>query len=223
MHDEPNPNILFTQDMQKMVDDFFVLQCRYSAAMREVQTKLEILDEEFHSCHRRNPIHHIESRLKTIPSMMEKLRRKSYPISMDSAVEKLFDIAGIRVVCSYVEDVYTVARLLTSQDDVKVLHVRDYIRSPKENGYRSLHLILEIPVFLQEGRINVPVEVQLRTIAMDFWASLEHSMRYKAQGEVPEDISRELVEASQDVAALDRRMQSLHDRIEHLTGKESHE
>lgn len=223
MHDEPNPNVLFTQDMQKMVDDFFVLQCRYSAAMREVQTKLEILDEEFHSCHRRNPIHHIESRLKTIPSMMEKLRRKSYPVSMDSAVEKLFDIAGIRVVCSYVEDVYTVARLLTSQDDVKVLHVRDYIRSPKENGYRSLHLILEIPVFLQEGRINVPVEVQLRTIAMDFWASLEHSMRYKAQGEVPEDISRELVEASQDVAALDRRMQSLHDRIECLTGKESHE
>lgn len=223
MHDEPNPNVLFTQDMQKMVDDFFVLQCRYSAAMREVQTKLEILDEEFHSCHRRNPIHHIESRLKTIPSMMEKLRRKSYPVSMDSAVEKLFDIAGIRVVCSYVEDVYTVARLLTSQDDVKVLHVRDYIRSPKENGYRSLHLILEIPVFLQEGRINVPVEVQLRTIAMDFWASLEHSMRYKAQGEVPEDISRELVEASQDVAALDRRMQSLHDRIERLTGKESHE
>ncbi len=223
MHDEPNPNVLFTQDMQKMVDDFFVLQCRYSAAMREVQTKLEILDEEFHSCHRRNPIHHIESRLKTIPSMMEKLRRKSYPVSMDSAVEKLFDIAGIRVVCSYVEDVYTVARLLTSQDDVKVLHVRDYIRSPKENGYRSLHLILEIPVFLQEGRINVPVEVQLRTIAMDFWASLEHSMRYKAQGDVPEDISRELVEASQDVAALDRRMQSLHDRIERLTGKESHE
>lgn len=223
MHDEPNPNVLFTQDMQKMVDDFFVLQCRYSAAMREVQTKLEILDEEFHSCHRRNPIHHIESRLKTIPSMMEKLRRKSYPVSMDSAVEKLFDIAGIRVVCSYVEDVYTVARLLTSQDDVKVLHVRDYICNPKENGYRSLHLILEIPVFLQEGRINVPVEVQLRTIAMDFWASLEHSMRYKAQGDVPEDISRELVEASQDVAALDRRMQSLHDRIERLTGKESHE
>lgn len=223
MRKESATNAIFPQDMQRMVDDFFVLQCRYSAAMREVQTKLEILDEEFHSCHRRNPIHHIESRLKTIPSMMEKLRRKCYPVSMDSAVEKLFDIAGIRVVCSYVEDVYTVARLLTSQDDVKVLHVRDYIRNPKENGYRSLHLILEIPVFLQEGRVNVPVEVQLRTIAMDFWASLEHSMRYKAQGEVPEDISRELVEASQDVAALDRRMQSLHDRIERLTGKESHE
>ena len=223
MRKESATNAIFPQDMQRTVDDFFVLQCRYSAAMREVQTKLEILDEEFHSCHRRNPIHHIESRLKTIPSMMEKLLRKCYPVSMDSAVEKLFDIAGIRVVCSYVEDVYTVARLLTSQDDVKVLHVRDYIRNPKENGYRSLHLILEIPVFLQEGRVNVPVEVQLRTIAMDFWASLEHSMRYKAQGEVPEDISRELVEASQDVAALDRRMQSLQDRIERLTGKESHE
>ncbi|MBQ2952056.1 MAG: GTP pyrophosphokinase family protein [Clostridia bacterium] len=216
MPEKPITPALFSPDVQAMVDEFFILQSRYTAAMREVQTKLEILDDDFHACHRRNPIHHIESRIKTIPSMIEKLRRKNHAVSMSSAVENLADIAGIRVICSYLEDVYTVARLLTSQDDVRVLHVRDYIRQPKANGYRSLHLILEIPVFLQQGRINVPVEVQLRTIAMDFWASLEHSMRYKAQGDVPEDVTRELMETSQAVAALDRRMQNLHDRIDSI-------
>lgn len=205
-----------SEEFQRMVDDFFSIQCRYSAAMREVQTKLEILDDEFQSRHRRNPIHHIESRMKTIQSMMEKLRRKNYAVSMASAVENLTDIAGIRVICSYVEDVYTVAKLLTDQDDVKLLDMRDYIRHPKANGYRSLHLIVEIPVFLQDGRINVPVEVQIRTIAMDFWASLEHSMRYKAQGIVPEEICKELQQVGEDIAALDKRMQNIHDRIEAL-------
>ena len=203
-----------SEDFQRMVDDFFAIQCRYSAAMKEVQTKLEILDDEFQMKHRRNPIHHIESRLKSIQSMMEKLSRKQYAVSMKSAVENLTDIAGIRVICSYVEDVYTVAKLLTSQDDVKLVEMRDYIRSPKANGYRSLHLIVEIPVFLQDGRLMVPVEVQIRTIAMDFWASLEHSMRYKAAGLVPDDICEELHAVGEDIAHLDQRMQSIHDRIE---------
>lgn len=208
-------------EFQRMVDDFFSIQCRYSAAMREVQTKLEILDDEFQMKHKRNPIHHMQSRLKTIQSMMEKLRRKQYAVSMESAVENLTDIAGIRVICSYVQDVYTVARLLTSQDDVKLVEMTDYIRSPKPNGYRSLHLIVEIPIFLQEGRLLVPVEVQLRTIAMDFWASLEHSMRYKANGTVPEDICQELHEVGEDIAALDQKMQSIHDRIEAIIAEES--
>ena len=208
-------------EFQRMVDDFFSIQCRYSAAMREVQTKLEILDDEFQSRHRRNPIHHMQCRLKTIQSMMEKLRRKQYAVSMESAVENLTDIAGIRVICSYVQDVYTVARLLTSQDDVKLLEMDDYIRNPKPNGYRSLHLIVEIPVFLQEGRTMVPVEVQLRTIAMDFWASLEHAMRYKAEGEVPQDICEELQQVGEDIAALDKRMQELHDRIEAVAAQET--
>lgn len=220
MHDKPQSPTLFSPEVQRMVDEFFVLQCRYSAALREVQTKLEILDDEFHARHLRNPIHHIESRIKSIPSMMEKLQRKQFPVSLPSALENLRDIAGIRVICSYVEDVYAVARLLTSQDDVKVLAERDYIKAPKENGYRSLHLILEIPVFLAEGRVGIPVEVQLRTIAMDFWASLEHSMRYKGNGEVPEDVSRELLETSRDVAALDARMQALHRRIDAIPPKQ---
>lgn len=208
-------------EFQRMVDDFFSIQCRYSAAMREVQTKLEILDDEFQMKHKRNPIHHMQGRLKTIQSMMEKLRRKQYAVSMESAVENLTDIAGIRVICSYVQDVYTVARLLTSQDDVKLVEMTDYIRSPKPNGYRSLHLIVEIPIFLQEGRMLVPVEVQIRTIAMDFWASLEHSMRYKANGTVPEDICQELYEVGEDIAALDQKMQSIHDRIDSIIAEES--
>ncbi|MBQ3155451.1 MAG: GTP pyrophosphokinase family protein [Clostridia bacterium] len=201
-------------EFQRMVDDFFAIQCRYSAAMREIQTKLEILDDEFQMRHRRNPIHHMQSRLKSIQSMMEKLQRKQFAVSMESAVENLYDIAGIRVICSYVQDVYTVAELLTSQDDVKLVHKRDYIRHPKPNGYRSLHLIVEIPVFLQEGRIMVPVEVQIRTIAMDFWASLEHSLRYKADGAVPEEICSELQQVGEDIAALDEKMQAIHDRID---------
>ena len=209
-----------TAEFQRLMDEFFAIQCRYSAAMKEVQTKLEILDDEFQARHRRNPIHHIESRMKSIQSITEKLRRKGAAVSMQSAVENLTDIAGIRVICSYVQDVYTVANLLTSQDDVKLLRVRDYIQSPKANGYRSLHLIIEIPVFLQEGRVPVPVEVQIRTIAMDFWASLEHSMRYKAAGSVPADICAELQEAGEDIAALDNRMQAIHDRIETLLAKD---
>lgn len=209
-----------TAEFQRLMDEFFAIQCRYSAAMKEVQTKLEILDDEFQARHRRNPIHHIESRMKSIQSITEKLRRKEQPVSMQSAVENLTDIAGIRVICSYVQDVYTVANLLTSQDDVKLLRVRDYIQEPKANGYRSLHLIVEIPVFLQEGRIPVPVEVQIRTIAMDFWASLEHSLRYKAAGHVPDDICEELHEVGKDIAALDEKMQSIHDRIDAIVAAE---
>ncbi len=210
-----------SEEFQQMIDDFFSIQCRYSAAMKEVQTKLEILDDEFQMKHKRNPIHHIESRLKSPQSMMEKLSRKNFTVSMQSAVENLRDIAGIRVICSYVQDVYTVARLLTSQDDVVLVEMRDYIREPKANGYRSLHLIVEIPVFLQDGRSMIPVEVQIRTIAMDFWASLEHAMRYKANGRVPEDICAELQEVGHDIAVLDRKMQSIHDRIDAVIAEEN--
>lgn len=210
-----------TAAFQRMMDDFFTVQCRYSAAMKEVQTKLEILDDEFQMKHRRNPIHHIESRLKSIKSMMEKLSRKKHQVSMKSAVENLTDIAGIRVICSYVQDVYTVAELLTSQDDVRLVATRDYIRNPKANGYRSLHLLVEVPVFLQEGRMMIPVEVQIRTIAMDFWASLEHNLRYKAVGRVPDDICAELHEVGQDIAVLDQKMQSIHDRIDAIIAAEA--
>ena len=207
-------------ELQSMVEEFFNVQCRYQAAIREIRTKLEILDDEFQMKHKRNPIHHMQSRMKSVPSMMEKLARRNASKSISSAVEHLTDIAGIRVICSYLEDVYRVADLLTQQDDIRLIKVRDYIKQPKENGYRSLHLVVEIPVFLSEGRILVPVEVQLRTIAMDFWASLEHSLRYKANGEVPDDISHELIQTASDIALLDRRMQNIHDKVEALNHQE---
>ncbi|MBE5803675.1 MAG: GTP pyrophosphokinase family protein [Clostridiales bacterium] len=204
------------EDFQRMVDDFFTVQCRYQAAIREIRTKLENLDDEFQMKHKRNPVHHMQSRMKSVQSMMEKLSRRNKTQNINSAVENLTDIAGIRVICSYVQDVYTVAELLTCQDDIHLLRVRDYIKHPKENGYRSLHLVVEIPVFLYEGRVMVPVEIQIRTIAMDFWASLEHSLRYKASGNVPDEISEKLKQTAEDIAVLDQRMQYIHDQVDAL-------
>lgn len=211
---------VLANDIQRMMSEFFTVQCRYQAAIREVQTKLEILDDEFQMKHKRNPIHHMQSRMKSIQSMMEKLARRNAPRTISSAVANLTDIAGIRVICSYLQDVYTIAELLTRQDDIHIIRVRDYIKNPKPNGYRSLHLVVEIPVFLSEGRVLVPVEVQIRTIAMDFWASLEHSLRYKAQGKVPEDISQELIQTASDIALLDQRMQTIHDKVDLLNQTE---
>ena len=223
MSDERTETMMqLSAEFQQMVDEFFTVQCRYQAAIREVQTKLEILDDEFQMKYKRNPIHHMQTRMKSIQSMMEKLQRKHESVSIASAVTNLTDIAGVRVICSYIQDIYTVADLLTSQDDVKVLRVRDYIKDPKPNGYRSLHLVLEIPVFLSEGRILVPVEVQIRTIAMDFWASLEHSLRYKAEGQVTEEVSRELLQTASDIAALDQRMQRIHDKVDAMTLAKEH-
>ena len=223
MSDERTETMIqLSAEFQQMVDEFFTVQCRYQAAIREVQTKLEILDDEFQMKHKRNPIHHMQTRMKSIQSMMEKLQRKHESISIASAVTNLTDIAGVRVICSYIQDIYTVADLLTSQDDVKVLRVRDYIKNPKPNGYRSLHLVLEIPVFLSEGRIPVPVKIQIRTIAMDFWASLEHSLRYKAEGQVTEEVSRELLQTASDIAALDQRMQRIHDKVDAMALAREH-
>ena len=217
MATDRKPAAQLPEDFKRMVDDFFSVQCRYQAAIRQVQTKLEILDDEFQMRHQRNPIHHMQSRMKSIQSITEKLRRKQAELTIESAVANLTDIAGVRVICSYVQDVYAVANLLTCQDDVHLVRCRDYIQTPKENGYRSLHLIIEVPVFLKEGRVMVPVEVQIRTIAMDFWASLEHSLRYKAIGAVPEEISAQLKQTALDIEALDQRMQSIHDRVEALS------
>ena len=201
---------------REMLDHFLDIQFLYQAAIREVQTKLEILDSEFQTKHRRNPIHHMQSRLKSVTSIMEKLERRGFPLTIDSAVANLTDIAGVRVICSYIEDIYAIAEMLIRQDDIRVIKRRDYIQDPKENGYRSLHLVLEIPVFLQDGKELVPVEIQIRTIAMDFWASLEHSLRYKGITEIPADISEELHLAAMEIQSLDERMQAIHKRVERL-------
>ncbi|MBR6028232.1 MAG: GTP pyrophosphokinase family protein [Clostridia bacterium] len=210
---------LMTSQFQEMVDQFFDLQCRYQAAIRLVQAKLEALDDEFQAQHSRNPIHSMQSRMKTIRSMMDKLERNHLEISIPSAVSNLQDIAGVRVICSYIQDIYTIYELLQRQDDIHIVKVRDYIREPKDNGYRSLHLVVEVPVYLAEGRVAVPVEIQIRTIAMDFWASLEHSLSYKTPETIPQDIADELLQTATDIAALDERMQHIHDEVEKRFGK----
>lgn len=208
-----SPLPVWPEEFQMLVDSFVTLKCRYQSALREVRTKLEILDDEFQMRHSRNPIHHMESRIKSPQSIAQKLRRKNLPLTPESAMKNLRDIAGIRVVCAYLNDIYTIAGLLTRQDDIHLIQERDYIRNPKPNGYRSLHLIVEVPVFFSEGKLMLPVEVQIRTIAMDFWASLEHQIRYKEVVDVPENLNEELYDAAERISALDGDMQRIHDRM----------
>ncbi|NLO85043.1 MAG: GTP pyrophosphokinase family protein [Clostridiales bacterium] len=203
----------FASGIQELMDSFLSMKCRYQAALMEVRTKLEILDDEFEIRYSRNPIHHMESRIKSPQSIAEKLLRKELPITPNSAMDNLNDIAGIRVVCAYLNDIYTISDLLTNQDDIMVICKRDYILAPKENGYRSLHLIVKVPVFLSDGKQMVPVEVQIRTIAMDFWASLEHQIRYKEVRDVPADLNDELHDAAERIYVLDEDMQRMHDRM----------
>jgi putative GTP pyrophosphokinase len=184
----------------------------YAGAMREISTKLENLDDEFQYRDLANPIHHMESRLKSLESILGKLQRKSLPLRIESVKDNIRDIAGIRVICNYIDDVYEVAELLSKQTDVSVLRVKDYIKNPKPNGYRSLHIIYTVPVFLSDGPHVTPVEVQFRTIAMDYWASLEHQLRYK--NTLPDtDItkhSKTLLECAQQLGSVEIEMQNIH-------------
>lgn len=203
----------WSAETEELIRAFVDLRCRYQAALTEVKTKLDILNEEFRVRYSRNPIHHMESRVKSPASIAKKLGRKGLEPTAENAMKHLTDIAGVRVVCAYRDDVYTIARLLTTQDDIRLVRSRDYIGQPKANGYRSLHLIVEIPVFLSTGKQTLPVEVQIRTIAMDFWASLEHRIRYKVDFDVPEDLNRELFDAAERIAQVDEDMQRIHNRM----------
>ncbi len=206
------------KSIQELSDSYLQMQCRYQSAIREVRTKLENLDEEFQLRHKRNPIHHMQSRLKTVQSITEKLQRRNLPVSFASAAENLYDIAGIRVICSYISDIYTVADLLKNQDDIVLIKEQDYITTPKKNGYRSLHLVVQVPVFLAEGKVWVPVEVQIRSIAMDLWASLDHQLRYKEPQRIPKELSAELLRTAKDMAEIDLRMQRIYNMVEKLEG-----
>ncbi len=211
---------LLTEKAQKQVMEqlyqFIELEHLYESAIREVKTKLEILDSEFKAKYDYNPIHHIEDRLKSPQSILEKLQRKGLSFSCENAREALNDIAGVRVICNYIEDIYTVADLLTMQDDVKLIKRKDYIENPKPNGYRSLHLVIETPVYLSDRKEQVNVEVQIRTIAMDFWASLEHELKYKTDVEVSADLAQQLKECAETIAATDERMQSIYRTLKEI-------
>ena len=186
----------------------FLLEYRFG--MQEIETKIGILREEFEHTHAYNPIEHVSSRLKTPDSIVEKVARKGIDSDFETLRAKLTDIAGVRITCSFTTDAYRLFDLLTAQDDVTVVAVKDYISAPKANGYKSLHAIVEVPVFLSTGRVAVPVEVQFRTIAMDFWASLEHKIYYKYERQVPQELLTTLKDAADTAAELDERMQRLH-------------
>lgn len=185
----------------------------YKAAIREVRTKLEVLNDEFQVRSKRNPIRYIKQRVKRPNSILEKLHRRGFEISLDSMIKNLNDIAGIRVVCAYERDIYDIAQMLTKQDDVKLILTKDYIKNPKPNGYRSLHLLIEIPVFFSDRKQFVKVEVQIRTMAMDFWASLEHQLRYKSEDEQDEEIVNELRLCAETIHDTDVRMQRIYEKI----------
>ncbi|WP_328468539.1 GTP pyrophosphokinase family protein [Actinoplanes sp. NBC_00393] len=202
-----------TDVLHELMADLNQFMMVYKFGLAEMNTKITILAEELTHRGRGNPIEHVRPRLKSTASLTAKARRLNCPLTFDDVRARIKDIAGIRIVCSFVSDVYTVAEMLTRQPDVHLVVTKDYIAKPKPNGYRSLHLIVEIPVFMSDRMVAVPVEIQLRTVAMDFWASLEHKIYYKHDPEVPATLRAELVEAAEDAARWDQRMERLHQEI----------
>lgn len=208
---------VFDEDMinwsKGVVQKYKRLMAYYRCAMMEVETKFNVLNEEFSLRYDRNPINGIKSRLKRLDSIQEKLHRKQLPFDMQTIETHIHDVAGVRVVCAFVEDVYLLAEALLKQDDVMLIEKKDYIANPKPNGYRSLHLIVTVPIFLEHEKRIMQVEIQLRTIAMDFWASLEHQLRYKKDFVFTEEMAQELRDCAQLSAQVDLRMDSLRERL----------
>lgn len=192
---------------------FQEMMMRYQCAVLEVQTKLQVLNNDMSVRYSRNPIEFVKTRIKSPASIVEKLRRKGLEISVGNMVRNLNDVAGIRVVCSFIDDIYEVAKMLARQSDVKVIGVKDYIKTPKPNGYRSYHMIVEIPVFFSDKTMNMRVEIQIRTIAMDFWASLEHDLKYKKNLEWSTEISKELKDCAETINNTDRKMLAIRNSI----------
>ena len=185
----------------------------YNSALKEIETKLQILNDEFQHVHQYNPIEHIKSRLKTPESIVNKLKRRGYESTIANMVKYVNDIAGVRIICSFTSDIYRIADMMARQNDISVLSIKDYIKNPKDSGYKSFHMIVSVPIFLSNETMETKVEIQIRTVAMDFWASLEHKINYKYDGTVPEHIKRELSECAEMVSDLDAKMMSLNEEI----------
>ena len=195
------------------VDSWQTVMFLYNSALKQVETKLEILNDEFQHVHQYNPIEYIKSRIKSPESIVKKLKRNGYEVTIDNMVEHVKDIAGIRLVCSFTSDIYRLAEMIGRQNDLTVVSVKDYIKNPKESGYRSYHMIVSVPIFLTDRVVDTTVEIQIRTIAMDFWASLEHKIYYKFEGHPPAYISHDLQECAEIVGMLDAKMLSLNEAI----------
>jgi len=196
-------------DFYKMAFQFQQIMMIYESAIKQIETKLDILNKESSVNRTRNPISTVKSRIKSPESIAKKLEKKGLPVNFDSMMENLNDIAGVRVICPYISDIYSVRDMLLKQPDLTLIRQNDYIDKPKESGYRSLHLVMEIPVYLSKTEHNVRVEIQLRTIAMDFWASLEHQLHYKNSAEVPDSVRRELFRVAETIAMTDREMEEI--------------
>ncbi len=196
------------------VDSWKTIMFLYNAALKEVGTKLEILNDEFQHVHQYNPIEHIKTRIKSPESIVKKLKRNGFETSIENMVKYINDIAGVRIICSFTSDIYQLAEMIGNQNDLKVLSIKDYIKNPKESGYKSYHMLVAVPIYLSDSVVETKVEIQIRTIAMDFWASLEHKIYYKMEGCAPESISRDLKECADMVSALDDRMLSLNSEIQ---------
>ncbi|MFR0799663.1 GTP pyrophosphokinase family protein [Suilimivivens sp.] len=196
------------------IDNWKEVMLIYSSALKQISTKLEILNDEFQHVHRYNPIEHIKSRVKTPESIVKKLKKHGYESTIQNMVEYVNDIAGIRVICSFTSDIYQIAEMIRNQSDIKVISIKDYIVNPKKSGYKSYHMLVTIPVYLSDRIVDTKVEIQIRTVAMDFWASLEHKINYKFEGNAPDHIRNELVECARMVAELDERMLSLNEEIQ---------
>ena len=200
--------------LQKYSQPYIELMSCYRCALMEVETKFNVLDEELSLQYDRNPIETIKSRLKSPESILEKLNRRNLPITVESIEENITDVAGVRVICSHPADIYRLADSFLKQDDVTLIKKKDYIANPKPNGYRSLHLIIETPIFLSEHKRNMKVEVQFRTISMDWWASLEHKIRYKKDYTITEETAQDLKQCAEVSAMLDARMEAIHKKVE---------
>ena len=196
------------------IDNWKEVMLIYSSALKQISTKLEILNDEFQHVHRYNPIEHIKSRVKTPESIVKKLKKHGYESTIQNMVEYVNDIAGIRVICSFTSDIYQIAEMIRNQSDIKVISIKDYIVNPKKSGYKSYHMLVTIPVYLSDRIVDTKVEIQIRTVAMDFWASLEHKINYKFEGNAPDHIRNELVECARMVSELDERMLSLNEEIQ---------
>jgi putative GTP pyrophosphokinase len=201
------------------VDQWKSVMFLYDSALKEISTKIEILNNEFVHIYNYNPIEHVKSRLKTPDSIVKKLKRYGFEVTIDNMVEKLNDIAGIRIICSFTSDIYQIAQMIAKQSDVTVLYVKDYIKIPKPNGYKSYHMVVTIPIYLTDGPVDTKVEIQIRTVAMDFWASLEHKIYYKFEGNAPAYLQQELKACADVVNMLDAKMFSLNQAILELSSQ----
>jgi len=195
------------------IDKWETLMFTYESALKEIATKIDILNNEFIKIHNYNPIEHVTSRIKSSESIVKKLKRHGLEVNMDNMQNCLSDIAGIRIVCSFTSDIYRMAEMIGKQNDLTVVSVKDYIKHPKESGYKSYHMLVTVPIFLSDRVVDTKVEIQIRTIAMDFWASLEHKIYYKFEGNAPEYISKDLRECAEIVSMLDAKMLSLNEAI----------